>query len=68
MTTSMTLRRRPSPLQPSERSAQGTRRTVRNYLKILGEVGLVHGHRRGRWAWYSLDRERLANLRAAIDA
>jgi ArsR family transcriptional regulator len=41
--------------------------TVSHHLKVLGEVGLVHGERRGRWVWYSLDRERLANLRAAID-
>lgn len=42
--------------------------TVSHHLKILGEAGLVHGDRRGKWVWYSLDRERLASLRAAIDA
>ncbi len=41
--------------------------TVSHHLKVLGEAGLVHGERRGRWVWYSLDRERLATLRAAID-
>lgn len=40
--------------------------TVSHHLKILGEAGLVHGDRRGKWVWYSLDRARLANL-AAID-
>ena len=42
--------------------------TVSHHLKILGDAGLVHGDRRGKWVWYSLDRERLARLRAAIDA
>jgi ArsR family transcriptional regulator len=42
--------------------------TVSHHLKILSDAGLVHGDRRGRWVWYSLDRQRLAALRAAIDA
>src|SRR5579875_1260684 len=42
--------------------------TISHHLKILSEAGLVHGDRRGKWVWYSLDRERLARLRAAIDA
>ena len=42
--------------------------TVSHHLRILGEAGLVHGDRRGKWVWYSLDRDRLAKLRAAIDA
>jgi ArsR family transcriptional regulator len=45
-----------------------TQGTVSHHLKILGEAGLVHGDRRGKWVWYSLDRARLASLRAAIDA
>ncbi len=42
--------------------------TVSHHLKVLTEAGLVHGERRGKWVWYSLDRARLAELRAAIDA
>ncbi len=42
--------------------------TISHHLKILGEAGLVQGDRRGRWVWYSLNRERLASLRAAIDS
>jgi ArsR family transcriptional regulator, arsenate/arsenite/antimonite-responsive transcriptional repressor len=42
--------------------------TVSHHLKILGDAGLVHGDRRGKWVWYSIDRERLARLRAALDA
>ena len=42
--------------------------TVSHHLKILTEAGLVQGDRRGRWVWYSLNRERLSELRAAIDS
>jgi len=41
--------------------------TVSHHLKILSRAGLVHGERRGKWVYYSLDRDRLASLRAAID-
>jgi ArsR family transcriptional regulator, arsenate/arsenite/antimonite-responsive transcriptional repressor len=42
--------------------------TISHHLKILGDAGLVHGDRRGKWVWYSLDRNRLASLRNALDA
>jgi ArsR family transcriptional regulator len=42
--------------------------TVSHHLKILGEAGLVHGDRRGKWVWYSLNRGRLAELQATITA
>jgi ArsR family transcriptional regulator len=42
--------------------------TVSHHLKILTEAGLVSSERRGKWVWYSLERSRLAELRAAIDA
>jgi len=42
--------------------------TISHHLKVLSETGLVQGEKRGRWVWYSLNRERLAALRAAIDA
>ena len=41
--------------------------TISHHLKILSEAGLVHGDRRGKWVWYSLNRDRLAQLRAQID-
>jgi ArsR family transcriptional regulator len=41
--------------------------TISHHLKILGNAGLVHGDRRGKWVWYSLDRSRLAELRSALD-
>jgi ArsR family transcriptional regulator, arsenate/arsenite/antimonite-responsive transcriptional repressor len=40
--------------------------TISHHMKLLGEAGLVHGARRGKWVWYSLDRERLAMLRGAL--
>lgn len=42
--------------------------TISHHMKILSEAGLVQGDRRGRWVWYSLNHERLAQLRAAIDS
>lgn len=42
--------------------------TISHHLRILTEAGLVHGDRRGKWVWYSLDRARLAELRSTIDA
>ena len=42
--------------------------TVSHHLKVLSEAGLVQGDRRGKWVWYSLNRDRLAQLRAAIDS
>ena len=42
--------------------------TVSHHLKILVEAGLVHGERRGKWVWYSLDRARLSDLWTAISS
>ncbi len=42
--------------------------TVSHHLKVLGEAGLVQGERRTKWVWYRLVPDRLAALRAAIDA
>src|ERR1700761_1855464 len=44
-----------------------TQGTISHHLKILGDAGLVHGDRRGKWVWYSLDRNRLSDLRKALD-
>jgi ArsR family transcriptional regulator len=41
--------------------------TISHHLKILGDAGLVRGDRRGKWVWYSLDRDQLASLRSALD-
>ena len=44
-----------------------TQGTISHHLKILGDAGLVHGDRRGKWVWYSLDRQQMAALRSALD-
>jgi ArsR family transcriptional regulator len=41
--------------------------TVSHHLKVLTEAGLVVGDKRGRWVWYRLVPERLAQIRAALD-
>jgi ArsR family transcriptional regulator len=41
--------------------------TVSHHLKVLSDAGLVHGERRGKWVWYSLDPVRLAELRDALE-
>jgi ArsR family transcriptional regulator len=40
--------------------------TVSHHMKILSDAGLVHGERRSKWVYYSLDRGRLAALRGAL--
>ena len=42
--------------------------TVSHHLRILSAAGLVEGERRGKWVWYSLNRQRLADLQAALDS
>jgi ArsR family transcriptional regulator len=40
--------------------------TISHHMKLLADAGLVHGERRGKWVWYSLDRGRLEALRSAL--
>ncbi len=42
--------------------------TVSHHLRVLSDAGLVHGERRSKWVYYSLDRARLAALRGALDS
>ncbi len=42
--------------------------TVSHHLKVLADAGVVVGSRRGRWVWYRLVPERLAELRHALEA
>ncbi len=50
-------------IQPIGKS-QGT---ISHHLRILSDAGLVHGDRRGKWVWYSLDRAHLAELCSALN-
>lgn len=49
-------------IEPSGRSQP----TVSHHLKILREAGLVVSEKRGTWAWYFVQPERIAGLKAAL--
>jgi ArsR family transcriptional regulator len=40
--------------------------TISHHLKLLSDAGLVSSERRGKWSWYSINRDRLEQLRAAL--
>lgn len=40
--------------------------TVSHHLKVLADAGLVTSEKRGRWVWYRVDRDRLAELQAVL--
>ncbi len=40
--------------------------TVSHHTKLLTEVGLITGEKRGRWVWWSIVPERVAALRDAL--
>ena len=40
--------------------------TVSHHLKILREAGLVTSEKRGTWAWYHVQPERLDTLKSAL--
>jgi ArsR family transcriptional regulator len=42
--------------------------TISHHMKLLADAGLVHGERRGKWVWYSLNRARLVALQAALES
>ncbi len=49
-------------VEPLDRSQP----TVSHHLKILQQAGLIEGERRGRWVWYRVVAERLAQLREVL--
>src|SRR5438128_673456 len=40
--------------------------TVSHHTKVLADVGLVVGEKRGRWVWWKIVPERVAAVRAAL--
>ncbi|MGH9294742.1 MAG: ArsR/SmtB family transcription factor [Acidimicrobiales bacterium] len=42
--------------------------TISHHTKVLSEVGILVGERRGRWTWWRVDGGGLAAARAALDA
>lgn len=49
-------------VEPSGRSQP----TVSHHLKILREAGLVTSEKRGTWAWYVVQPDRLTSLQSAL--
>jgi DNA-binding transcriptional ArsR family regulator len=49
-------------VEPSGRSQP----TVSHHLKVLRDAGLVASERRGTWAWYFVQPERVAALKSAL--
>jgi ArsR family transcriptional regulator len=49
-------------VEPLERSQP----TVSHHLSMLVEAGFLSREKRGRWAWYRVDRDRLRALGALI--
>ncbi|MFZ4518429.1 MAG: metalloregulator ArsR/SmtB family transcription factor [Microthrixaceae bacterium] len=41
--------------------------TVSHHLSVLVEAGFLTREKRGRWAWFAVDRERLRGLGALLD-
>ncbi|HEV7524800.1 MAG TPA: metalloregulator ArsR/SmtB family transcription factor [Acidimicrobiia bacterium] len=40
--------------------------TISHHTKALAEAGLIVGEKRGRWMWWSIAPDRMAELRAAL--
>ena len=49
-------------VEPSGRSQP----TVSHHLKVLREAGLVASEKRGTWAWYRVEQQRVDALKAAL--
>lgn len=42
--------------------------TISHHLGQLVDAGLLHREQRGKWAWFRLDRDRLADARSMLGA
>ena len=40
--------------------------TISHHTKVLAEAGLIVGEKRGRWMWWTIVPERLAELRSTL--
>lgn len=47
---------------PLERSQP----TISHHTKLLAEAGLIVGEKRGRWVWWRIEPDRLADVRRAL--
>ncbi len=42
--------------------------TISHHTKVLAEVGLIQGEKRGRWVWWQIVPERLDAVRDSLSA
>ncbi len=49
-------------LEPVDRSQP----TVSHHTKLLAEAGLIAGEKRGRWIWWRVDADAIAELRGVL--
>lgn len=49
-----------------ERPLGKSQPTISHHTRVLAEAGLIVGERRGRWTWWSVVPERLAELRRLL--
>ncbi|CAB4834481.1 MAG: metalloregulator ArsR/SmtB family transcription factor [Actinobacteria bacterium] len=40
--------------------------TISHHTKVLADAGLIHGEKRGRWMWWSVVPERVAQVRQLL--
>lgn len=40
--------------------------TISHHTKLLAEAGLIVGDKRGRWVWWRIEPDRLADVRKAL--
>ena len=40
--------------------------TISHHTKLLAEAGLIVGEKRGRWVWWRIEPDRLADVRSAL--
>jgi ArsR family transcriptional regulator len=40
--------------------------TISHHTRVLAEAGLIVGEKRGRWMWWRVEPDRLAQVRAAL--
>jgi len=45
---------------------QRSQPTISHHTKVLAEAGLLVGDKRGRWMWWTVDADRLEQLRDAV--
>lgn len=41
--------------------------TISHHTKVLAEAGLIVGEKRGRWVWWSVVPDRVAQLRGSLN-